>query len=202
MIEQDTSVREEFAFSYLAELRQCLDGISPADVARFVECLERAYREDRQVFVIGNGGSASTASHMACDLAKNVYPPAPARPVRRFRVTSLTDNVALITALANDCGYERVFSEQLHNVLAPGDLIIAISASGNSPNVLHAIEFARTRGARTAALLGFDGGRARDMVDVAITVASDDYGHVEDLHLMLNHLIAAWMRKLLRDSIA
>jgi D-sedoheptulose 7-phosphate isomerase len=202
MIEQDTSVREEFAFGYLAELRQCMDGISPTDVARFVEYLERAYREDRQVFIIGNGGSASTASHMACDLAKNVYPPVSSRPVRRFRVTSLTDNVALITALANDCGYERVFSEQLHNVLAPGDLIIAISASGNSPNVLHALAFARERGAHTAALLGFDGGRARSMVDVAVTVASHDYGHVEDLHLMLNHLMAAWLRRLLRESAA
>lgn len=200
MIEQDTGVREEFAFSYLAELRQCLDAIPLADVGRFVECLERAYREDRQVFIIGNGGSASTASHMACDLAKNVYPPITTRPLRRFRVTSLTDNVALITALANDCGYERVFSEQLQNVLAPGDLVIAISASGNSPNILQALAFARERGARIAALLGFDGGRAREMADVAVTVTSRDYGHVEDLHLMLNHLIAAWMRQLLRGA--
>jgi D-sedoheptulose 7-phosphate isomerase len=90
----------------------------------------------------------------------------------------------------------------LHNVLAPGDLIIAISASGNSPNVLHALAFARERGAHTAALLGFDGGRARSMVDVAVTVASHDYGHVEDLHLMLNHLMAAWLRRLLRESAA
>jgi D-sedoheptulose 7-phosphate isomerase len=143
MIEQDTTVREEFVLGYFAAIRECLDALSPTVVARFIECLERAYHADGQVFIIGNGGSASTASHMACDLAKNVYPPASARAVRRFRVTSLTDNVALITALANDSGYERIFTEQLQNVLRPGDLVIAISASGNSLNVLEALTLAR-----------------------------------------------------------
>jgi D-sedoheptulose 7-phosphate isomerase len=139
---------------------------------------------------------------MACDLAKNVYPPASMTPVRRFRVTSLTDNVALITALANDCGYDRIFSEQLHNVLQQDDLVIAISASGNSPNIISALALARERGARTAALLGFDGGEARRMADVALVVGSDDYGHVEDLHLVLNHLVAAWMRHLLLAAVS
>jgi D-sedoheptulose 7-phosphate isomerase len=195
------SLRRDFVRDYLNDVRRCLDALPAADVARFLECLERAYRDDRQVYLIGNGGSAATASHMACDLAKNVYPPASTGRVRRFRVTSLTDNVALITALANDCGYDRVFSEQLNNLLQRDDLLIAVSASGNSPNVLDAIALARERGARTAALLGFGGGRARDMVDVALVVASDDYGHVEDLHLVLNHLVAAWMRQLLHAAV-
>jgi len=201
VIDPFNAARCDFVTGYLDEIRRCLEALPPADVARFVECLERAYLEDRQVYVVGNGGSAATASHMACDLAKNVYPPAVAG-VRRFRVTSLTDNVALITALANDCGYDRIFSEQLNNLLQKDDLLIAISASGNSPNILSAIALARERGARTAALLGFDGGEARRAVDVALVVASDDYGHVEDLHLVLNHLVAAWMRQLLLTAVS
>ena len=202
MIDSTTTARRDFAREYLGELRRALEALSVTDLTRFVECLERAYDEDRQVYVIGNGGSAATASHMACDLAKNVYPPASTATVRRFRVTSLTDNVALITALANDCGYERVFSEQLNNLLQKDDLLIAVSASGNSPNILAAIELARARGAKTAALLGFGGGRARDMVDVALVVTSSDYGHVEDLHIVLNHLVAAWMRQLLLSTVS
>jgi len=192
----------EFVIGYVAEIRQCLDALSPAHVAGFVQALQRAYEDDRQVFIIGNGGSAATASHMACDLAKNVYPPASAGVVRRFRVTSLTDNVPLITALANDCGYERIFSEQLMNVLQPGDLLVAISASGNSPNILHALMLARERGARTAALLGFDGGQARGLADMSLVIASSDYGHIEDLHLMLNHLVATWMRRVVLATLA
>ena len=201
MIDSLNTSRHQFVLGYLDEIRRCLNALSPPEVARFVECLERAYHEDRQVYIVGNGGSAATASHMACDLGKNVYPPAPAAPVRRFRVTSLTDNVPLITALANDCGYDRIFSDQLNNVLQRDDLVIAISASGNSPNILRALALARERRARTAALLGFDGGRARAMVDVALVVGSDDFGHVEDLHLVLNHLVAAWMRQLLLATV-
>lgn len=201
MIDRNAAVREEFVLGYLTQVRRCLEALPVADVARLIEALQQAYEADRQVYIIGNGGSAATASHMACDLAKNVYPPADTGFVRRFRVSSLTDNVALITALANDCGYERVFSEQLRNLIQPDDLLIAISASGNSPNILDAILLAREKGARTAALLGFGGGRARDMVDVAIVVDSSDYGHVEDLHLLLNHLVATWMRQLLLATV-
>ena len=195
MIEQQTATRERFVAGYLAGIQRCLAALSVDDVARLLSCLERAYAEDRQVFIIGNGGSAATASHMACDLGKNLYPPSSAGSVRRLRVSSLTDNVSLLTALANDCGYDQVFSQQLAIALQPDDLVIAISASGNSPNVLEALTFARGRGARTAALLGFDGGRARDLVDVAVVVGSRDYGQVEDLHLMLNHIVAGWLRQ-------
>jgi D-sedoheptulose 7-phosphate isomerase len=201
LIDAATAVRGEFVSGYLREMQRCLESLAPADIARFLESIERAYQDDRQIYIIGNGGSAATASHMACDLAKNVYPALSATPVRRFRVTSLTDNVAMITALANDCGYERVFSEQLHNLLQKDDLVIAISASGNSPNIVEALALARQRGARTAALLGFDGGVVRDMVDVALVVASHDYGHVEDLHLVLNHLVVARMRQLLCAAV-
>jgi D-sedoheptulose 7-phosphate isomerase len=199
VIELTDTVRDAFARGYLEEVASSVAKLPLADIAAFASAVERAYRDDRQVFVIGNGGSASTASHMACDLAKNIYPARALDGIRRFRVLSLTDNVALITALANDCGYDRVFAEQLSYYLRPGDLVVAISASGNSPNVLEALAAARAAGARTAALLGFGGGRARDLADVAVVIDSGDYGHVEDAHLVVNHLVTAWMRRVVAD---
>jgi len=193
------TARDAFARRYLEEVASSVAKLPRAQIAAFAETVERAYRDDRQVFVIGNGGSASTASHMACDLAKNIYPAGALAGIRRFRVVSLTDNVALITALANDCGYDRVFAEQLSYYVRTGDLVIAISASGNSPNVLEALVAARAAGARTAALLGFDGGRARDLADTAVVINSRDYGHVEDAHLVVNHLVTAWMRRVVAD---
>jgi len=145
VIELTATGRHAFARQFFAEASWCMASLDPEEVSRFAEVVERAYRDDRQVFVFGNGGSASTASHMACDLAKNIYPPGGAAAVRSFRVTSLTDNVALITALANDCGYERIFADQLSYYLRPGDLAIAISASGNSPNAVEVLELAQAR---------------------------------------------------------
>jgi D-sedoheptulose 7-phosphate isomerase len=199
VIELTDTVRDAFARGYLEDVSASVARLPLAQIAVFAETIERAYRDDRQVFVIGNGGSASTASHMACDLAKNIYPADGAPRIRRFRVLSLTDNVALITALANDNGYDRVFADQLSYYVRPGDLVIAISASGNSPNVLEGLAAARTAGARTAALLGFGGGRARELADVSVLVDSRDYGHVEDAHLVVNHLVTAWMRRVVAD---
>jgi phosphoheptose isomerase len=200
VIELTDTGRDAFARGYLEEVSSSVATLPLAQIAAFAEVVERAYLDDRQVFVIGNGGSASTASHMACDLAKNIYPAA-GTPPRRFRVLSLTDNVALITALANDCGYDRVFAEQLSYYVRPDDLVIAISASGNSPNILEGLSTARAAGARTAALLGFDGGRARELADVAVVVDSRNYGHVEDAHLVVNHLVTAWMRRVVALSL-
>jgi D-sedoheptulose 7-phosphate isomerase len=199
VIELTDTVRDAFARGYLDEVSSSVAKLPLAQIALFAETVERAYRDDRQVFVIGNGGSASTASHMACDLAKNIYPAGCAAAVRRFRVLSLTDNVALITAIANDCGYDRVFAEPLSYYARPSDLVIAISASGNSPNVLEGLAAARAAGARTAALLGFDGGRARELADVSVLVDSRNYGHVEDAHLVVNHLVTAWMRRVVAE---
>ena len=199
MIELTDTARTAFARNYVAAASSRVASLPPGPVAAFAAAVEAAYREDRQVFVIGNGGSASTASHMACDLAKNIYPPAAGPGIRRFRVLSLTDNVALITALANDCGYDQVFAQQLACYLRAGDLVIAISASGNSPNILEALAFARAAGARTGALLGFGGGAACALADVAVVVDSHEYGHVEDAHMVLNHLVTAWMRRVVTD---
>jgi D-sedoheptulose 7-phosphate isomerase len=158
--------------------------------------LYRAYRNEKQVFTLGNGGSASTASHMAADLGKNTIGP----NMRRFRVISLNDNTAMLTALANDLGYENVFREQLQNLIRPGDLLIAISASGNSANVVNAIRYAQAQCAETACLLGFDGGDAAQLVDVAIVVPSDHYGVVEDVHLITNHILVDYFKARLAEE--
>lgn len=186
-----------FAREYLAGLRAVMDRIDVTQVAAFVGELERAYREDRQVFIIGNGGSASTASHMACDLGKTILGGTPDPARRRFRVLSLTDNVALITAIANDLGYEHVFTEQLAQFARAGDLLVAITGSGNSPNIVHAVRRARTLGLRTTGLLGFDGGAVRPLLDSWVLVPDFSYGFVEDLHMVLDHLVTAYFTRLL-----
>jgi D-sedoheptulose 7-phosphate isomerase len=186
------------ADSYLRELRTAIDELPTGRLAALGEMLYRAYRNEKQVFILGNGGSASTASHMAADLAKNTIRP----NMRRFRVLSLNDNTALLTALANDLGYENVFSEQLKNLIQPGDLLIAISASGNSDNVLEAISYAQHRRAETVGILGFDGGAALELVDLAIVVPSDHYGVVEDVHLIINHIVVDYfMARLTEDQL-
>jgi D-sedoheptulose 7-phosphate isomerase len=133
---------------------------------------------------------------MAADLAKNTIGP----HMTRFRVMSLNDNMSLVTALANDDGYENVFREQLVNLIRPGDVLIAISASGNSPNVLRAIEYANSRNAVSIGLLGFDGGRALHLVDRAIHVQSRDYGVIEDAHLILNHILVEYFQRRLAEE--
>ena len=170
---------------YLGRLSQSLSGISHEDIADLGQTLYRAYHAGASVFIVGNGGSASTASHMAADLAKNTIGP----HMRRFRVMSLNDNMSLLTALANDRGYENVFCEQLVNLIMPGDLLFAVSASGNSPNVLRAIDYAAGCHAQTVGLLGFDGGEAIKRVDRAVLVRSEDFGVIEDAHLVLNHIL-------------
>lgn len=177
--------------SYVDRLGAALTNIPADDVAEFSERLYRAYHDGKQVFVLGNGGSASTASHMAADLAKNTIGP----NMRRFRILSLNDNVPLLTALSNDLGYRRVFAEQLMNLIHPGDVLVAISGSGNSGNVIEAIMYARAQSAQIVGLLGFGGGRAAALCDTAIVVDSSDYGVVEDAHLVLNHILVEYFRE-------
>jgi D-sedoheptulose 7-phosphate isomerase len=169
----------------------------PAEsIERLSEMLYRAYTDGKQVFTVGNGGSASTASHMAADLAKNTIDP----NMRRFRIMSLNDNIPMLTALSNDLGYENVFAEQLQNLIQPGDVLIVLSGSGNSPNVIKAMEYARSQSAEVAALLGFGGGRAAELADISILVDSSDYGVVEDAHLVLNHILVEYFRQRLADE--
>lgn len=177
----------------LDELRALLADLDTADIQRVIRTLLRAHRDGKQVFVLGNGGSAATASHFACDLGKNVI----GSDGRRFKVLALTDNVALLTAWANDTAYERVFAEQLENLVQPEDVVVAISGSGNSPNVLCAMELARARGAITVGLTGFRGGRLKPLCDLCVVVPSDQMEQIEDVHLALQHLFCRVLREIL-----
>jgi D-sedoheptulose 7-phosphate isomerase len=184
----------QFVEEYIAEMGAHLRGIQGEAVTRASERLLRAYRDGAQVLVAGNGGSASTASHLACDLGKTVLGTDPTSRSSRFRAISLVDNVALLTAWANDEGYDTVFAEQVKALGRRDDVLVVFSVSGNSPNLLSALRAARDRGMETIGLLGRDGGAAESLVDDAIVVACDDYGHVESAHLVLGHLLSQWFK--------
>jgi D-sedoheptulose 7-phosphate isomerase len=180
----------EFARGYIAYVAEVLAAIDPAEVAAFIATLLDARDRSATVYFIGNGGSAATASHFGNDLTIGTR-----TAERHFRVVSLTDNVAVMTAIANDFGYDQVFERQLNTVLDAGDVVVAISASGNSPNLIRAIHFAKRRGARTVGLTAFDGGELRKIVDVAVHVPTHrgEYGPAEDGHMVLDHLVTAYL---------
>ena len=180
---------------HISEVQQALSKIPIPSIERVVRIVLEAYERQGHLYIMGNGGSASTATHFACDLSKATIVEGRAR----LRVTSLTDNVALLTAWANDTSYQDVFAEQLANLLNPGDVVVAISASGESANVLAAVEQARARGAITVGLVGFSGGQLKRVVDAAVHVPSMSYGVVEDCHLVLEHAITESTRAALLE---
>lgn len=170
---------------YILETQRVLAEISRESIAMTVSRLFRAWEQRKQVFLLGNGGSASTASHMANDLSKaTIVPGAP-----RMKVIALTDNVSIITAWANDTSFDSVFKEQLENLLEAGDTVLGISGSGNSPNVLRAMEFAREQGAFTIGWTGLAGGRLKDVVELCVHAPTEDMGTIESVHLVLDHLV-------------
>ncbi len=189
-------------FEYRSGLKDTLDALSIGDVEKVIGLLAEAYEQGKQVFVIGNGGSAATASHMACDLAKTTLGKSPELHRRRFRVLALTDNVPLITAWGNDVHYHTVFAEQLRNLANPGDLLIAITGSGNSPNIVEAVRAARELNLVSIGLLGFDGGSVRELLDEAIVIHSENYGYIEDMHMILTHLITHFFKGTMADMSA
>ncbi len=182
---------EDFADDYFTKLKAVMDAIPREKIARVVEILMDAYRQDRHIFIMGNGGSASNAAHFACDLAKT--------PVEehshRLRAMSLTENLPLFTAWSNDTHYFFGFAEQLKNLMNSGDVVIGISGSGNSQNVLNGIAYAKSIGGKTIGLIGFSGGKLKDLVDMHLIVPSDNMQRVEDLHLVLTHLISSYLRR-------
>jgi D-sedoheptulose 7-phosphate isomerase len=183
---------------YVNQVKETLDRVPWSRVEQVVDILYAAWRHGRQVYVMGNGGSASTASHMACDLGKNTALPG----TPRLRVMSLNDNMATFSAHSNDNGYEHVFAEQLANFLRAGDVVIAISASGNSPNVLNAVKYGREHGATTIGLSGYAGGALAQLVDLSVVVPSHNIEQIEDIHLMLEHMITVALRRALREPEA
>ena len=181
----------EFAQEYFDGIRSSIDEVDPAALTAISDVFREAWREGRRIFILGNGGSATTASHMATDLGKGTAQPG----VKRFKVLSVTDNMSTVTAYANDLSYDDVFVEQLKNHLEPEDVVVGITGSGNSPNVLKAIAWAREQGAVTVGFIGFGGGKLASMVDHQITFASCNYGVVEDLHLSLNHILSQFFTR-------
>lgn len=177
--------------SYIVQLQSTLDLLPLHKISEAVSILYEARLAHRQVFIMGNGGSASTATHFVCDLAKNTRKP----DWPDFRVLGLSDNMALVSAYANDEGYENVFARQLASFVQPEDVVIGISTSGRSPNILEAIRLANDRGATTIGFTGFDGGDLANLADVNVHVPSDCIEQVEDVHLMLEHLICTVLRE-------
>jgi len=193
---KDNSVKV-FAKNYLEYVSSVLQRISLDEIENFIEILLNARKEGASIYFIGNGGSAATASHFANDIAIGTR-----SWDKPFRVQSLCDNQAVITAIANDDGYERIFSQQLEVLLKNGDVVIAISASGNSPNLLAAIEIAKKKNAKTVGLTAFDGGKLRQIVDVAVHVPTEksEYGPAEDGHMILDHLVGSFLMRYVKEQ--
>jgi D-sedoheptulose 7-phosphate isomerase len=176
-----------FADRYLTYVSKVLSDIDREAIATFADALLAARERQAMIFFIGNGGSAATASHWVNDLTRWRGKP--------FRALSLTENVAMLTAIANDHGYDHVFRWQLENLMAAGDVLVAISASGNSPNIVEAVKYARAHDGLTVGLTGFDGGALRELVEINIHVptSAGEYGPTEDAHLILDHLVTAYL---------
>ena len=190
----------EFAKDYIKGLKGVLDRIPLEPVDEIIEAIELAQNGRQQIFVIGNGGSAATASHMMNDLCKGTLGHKGDAPWPRLRVIALTDNVSLMTAWANDTDYNHVFSEPLKNLAQRGDLLVAISASGNSPNILAAVEAAKQIGVKVIGLTGFGGGKLAKLADISFVVPSDGYGPVEDVHMILDHIITGYLYEKLKET--
>jgi D-sedoheptulose 7-phosphate isomerase len=171
--------------NYRADLHRVIDAVDSTQVEQAIEWLREARDAGRTIFVCGNGGSASTASHFACDIVKG----ASYQREKRFRIMALTDQMPTISAYSNDVGYEVVFLEQLKNFAEPQDVLIAISGSGNSPNVLRAVEYANGLGCKTIAMTGRDGGKLGPMAQLQIHVPTPHMGRIEDVHMIVCHMI-------------
>jgi D-sedoheptulose 7-phosphate isomerase len=196
-IYNNSSNPSEYISSYFKHLTQILSKLDLSSIEKFIGLLLSARKEGKNVYFIGNGGSAATASHFANDLAigtRSKKPP--------FKVMSLTDNSSVITAIGNDYGYEQVFVKQLEACLGSGDLLVAISASGNSPNILKAVEYTKENSGITIGLTGFDGGELKKIVDHVIHVPTvkGDYGPVEDVHMILDHVVGNYLMQMCREE--
>jgi D-sedoheptulose 7-phosphate isomerase len=182
---------EEFANWYRRESLRQWENLDIRSIAKLAEKIIEVEKQRREIFVMGNGGSAATASHWATDLSKTAYVSGRAM----IRCRSLSENIAYLTAIGNDISFDDCFSRQLENILNPGDLVIFISGSGNSKNLVKACQLAKEKNAQTVGILGFDGGRLKTMVDLPIIVASRQYGVIEDLHMAIGHILTFYLKQ-------
>ena len=187
---------EKYAKSYLSELVKSINAIPLDKIKEIAGVLKGAYKKGRHVFIMGNGGSAATASHFVCDLAKGTR----VAGRKYFKAIGLTDNVPLLTAWSNDVAYKDVFKAQLENLLEKDDIVIVFTGSGNSPNILEAVRYSKKIKAKTVAFTGFDGGKIKDLADVCLIVPSNNMERVEDMHLILEHLIKLYLWEEIREG--
>jgi phosphoheptose isomerase len=179
-----------FVADYISAIATALNSVRPGQIERAVTAMKRAIQSDRLIFTCGNGGSAAIANHLTCDCSKGIATNTTLRP----RVVSLSATVELVTAIANDMAYSEVFAYQLKNAARPGDVLITISSSGDSENIIRALDWAGNNGMTTIALSGFSGGRSAQMADISLHVAAENYGVVEDVHQSLIHILAQYVR--------
>jgi len=185
-----------FPYDYKADLLKTIETVDLDKVTQAIEILRKAREDDRHIFVCGNGGSASTASHFCCDMVKG----ASFGRDKRFRIMALTDSLPTLTAYSNDVSYECVFVEQLKNFAEPGDVVMAISGSGNSPNVLRAVEYGNSIGCTTIAFSGRDGGKLGPLAHLNIQASNQHMGRIEDAHMIVAHMISYYFME--RDGRA
>lgn len=191
---------QQFAKNYFSYIAKLLNEIDTDAIAAFIEELELSSKKGDTIFIAGNGGSASTASHMANDIGLDVMKKSDAD--YPFRLLALTDNVPVMTSIGNDNGYDNIFLYQLKMLYKPGDKLIVISASGNSPNVVVAAQWVKQQGGIVIGLVGFDGGRLKDICDITIHVKTPkgEFGPVEDIHMIMDHLIANYLLSRAREK--
>lgn len=188
--------------SHVSRLQQCLRDLPAGQVAAAAERIWEVARAGGQILTAGNGGSAATASHMALDLGKSTLGRDSHRTALRLRTFALNDPVPVITAWANDYGYDRVFAEQIRTLARPGDAVVFFSVSGNSPNVVAAARAASAAGTTVIGVLGRPGGAMRDLADLAIIVPSEDYQIVEDVHLAISHMVTRYVMRMMESAPA
>lgn len=188
---QDADSAAGYAADYLKRMSEVIETLDPETIGRIAALIESAETEDNTIFVLGNGGSGAVAGHWVNDLGPNTVVP----DRRGYRVVSLTDNASSLTAVANDADFSRAFEIQLRAALRPGDVVIALSVSGNSPNVLKAVDYAQEAGARTIGCCGFDGGALKDKCEIVLRVPStrDEYGPVEDAFSVVMHVVTSFI---------
>ena len=174
-----------FGRSYLRDLKKLIEVFPHDKFDSVVQCLLEAYKRNRLIFVMGNGGSGATASHFACDINKGAC----LSFSKKFKVICLNDNIPTMLAYANDLSYDDVFVEQMKNFFQPEDVVLAISGSGNSGNVLKAVSYAKENGGKTIALCGYSGGKLAELADISIVIHSDDMQKIEDLHMIVVHML-------------
>ena len=186
----------DFSKGYASYLITLLEKLDHSKIAECIKHLEEARQGDNTIFIIGNGGSASTASHIGNDFGLAVLKKTNKSVNKSYRALALTDNISVISAIGNDSSYDNIFLDQLKVHFRKGDKLIAISASGNSPNLITATDWFRGQGGTVMGWLGFDGGRLKELVDIPVVVESPkgEYAPVEDIHLVINHIIVTWMQ--------